>query len=415
MLPSLQSIRMRCRVGSAPLDQNAMPSNSTGTTVSNANAGRTQNTRGKSRRTGTVRARASARRRTSARTSCDNAPATRRRCAEPCARPQHVGQGLHRWSRRAGLPQRDVERRAQRGAAIDAGEHGRDCRRAPLRDDTDGPNAVQPAPTATPSGRRRRAARRARIVGAAGPPTRNGAPNTRATTVTGRERTMRSNAERRGARRRGARSRRARRARGDCGATSRTPHATIQPQPIASPHTSRRRSRRCPVARMRRIHHAPHLEPEAHDADTTGRRSCRRARRSRAGRRRRESEVHERADADHERRGAGLRRERVRLGDDAEPLAQRRREAVERVGRPPADLVRDREGARGGTVPGTGRSRAHAAARRGATHRIAVRASRARSRRRAVRRRSRARDAVATVPPARSSAATRSSVWAPRP
>ena len=116
-----------------------MPETSTGTTVSNANAGRTQNTRGKSNRTGTVRARASARRRASARTSCDNVASDAAIGAPNRAlRAQHVGQGLHRRSRRAGLPQRDVERRAQCGAAIDAGEHGRDCRRAPLRDDTDG-------------------------------------------------------------------------------------------------------------------------------------------------------------------------------------------------------------------------------------------------------------------------------------
>ena len=110
-----------------------MPSSSTGTTVSNTNAGSTQNTRGKSRRTGTVRGgEASARRRTSARTSWASRPRAAaagvpRRCSSVASRSAGA-----RWAFRcAASCSAIVERRAERRAPHDRVEHSPDARWAP--------------------------------------------------------------------------------------------------------------------------------------------------------------------------------------------------------------------------------------------------------------------------------------------
>ncbi len=61
-----------------------IPEISAGTTVNNANAGNTRNTKGKIKRTGTLRARVSARRRTSPRSCAESSPSVRVNGAPVC-------------------------------------------------------------------------------------------------------------------------------------------------------------------------------------------------------------------------------------------------------------------------------------------------------------------------------------------
>ncbi len=115
-------------------DQRLIPAMTAGTTVSSAKAGRMQPTSGKHRRTGTVRARASARRRRSARSShARRAERRRRRRSETRARAQRLGQAARARCAPAHLPQRIVERLAQRTRAHDRVELARHERGRPPR------------------------------------------------------------------------------------------------------------------------------------------------------------------------------------------------------------------------------------------------------------------------------------------
>ncbi len=188
---------------------------------------------------------------------------------------------------------------------------------------------------------------------------RTGAPSTRAITATRGRRSSRMGTWRAADRRRARGARRDRAGAASDGDPARAGRAPRRPRRHPRRGRARARSRRG-SAREHPAHPPRARDPRARARPP--RRAARRGADQRVDRPavddHRETEVHERADTDDERRVPRLGRERVRFGDDAEPFPQRRREAVERVRRPAARVVRHGERARDGLrAPAAARSR----------------------------------------------------------